>query len=245
VSVSGPKYCGNADTAGTYVLGALPEDEAYAFELHLSGCARCQRDIHQLSSAADALGSAVPMMAAPPELGDRIRSIVRAEAELLQAAGPAADRPEAKARAGRFSLRPRFAVASTLAAGALCGLAVGAIVLGGGGGTPRTRTISAQVFQPGVARDVSATLDVTGDHGTLNVSHFPAPPAGKVYEVWRVVGKRYVPTDALFSVNTQGNGTTPVPGSLRGVHEILVTAEPLGGSLAPTSKPIIAADTET
>jgi hypothetical protein len=245
VSVSGPRYCGNADTVGAYVLGALPEDEAYSFELHLAGCARCQRDIHQLSAAADALGGAVPMVSAPPELGDRIRNIVRAEASLLQAAGPAADRPEKKARAGRgwLSLTPRLAVVSTMAVGVVCGLAVGATLLGGGGGTPGTRAINAQVFQPGAARDVSATLDVTGDHGTLSVSHFPSPPAGKVYEVWRVVGKRYVPTDALFSVNTHGDGTTPVPGSLRGVHEILVTAEPLGGSLAPTSKPIIAANT--
>jgi hypothetical protein len=167
--------------------------------------------------------------------------MVRAEAELLQAAGPEADRPAAKTRRWQYLFRPRFAVAGTLAVGVLCGLVVGGSLLGGG--TPRTRAISAQVFQPGAAHDVSATLDVTGDHGTLTVSHFPSPPAGKVYEVWRVVGKRYVPTDSLFSVNKQGSGTAPVP-SLRGVHEILVTAEPLGGSLAPTSKPVIAASTQ-
>jgi anti-sigma-K factor RskA len=242
VSVSGPRYCGNSDTAGAYVLGALPEDEAYAFELHLAGCARCQRDVHQLSSAADVLGAAVPMVAAPPELGDRIRSIVRAEAELLQAAGPAADRPAAKGRAarGRLALRPRFALAGTLAVGALCGLAVGAILLAGGG-TQRTQTINAQVS--GVAREASATLDVTGEHATLDVSHFPSPPAGKVYEVWRVVGTAKVPTDALFSVDKGGNGTVAVPGSLRGVQKILVTAEPLGGSKVPTSEPVIAAST--
>jgi hypothetical protein len=239
VSVSGPKYCGNADTVGAYVLGALPDDEAYSFELHLAGCARCQRDLHQLSSAADVLGTAVPMVEAPLELGDRIRAIVHAEAELLQAAGPAADQP----RRVRRRWRPRLAVGATLAAGLACGLVVGVTLLSSG--TPGTRAISAQVFQPGAARDVSATLDVTGDRGTLSVSHFPSPPAGQVYEVWRVVGKRYVPTDALFSVNTQGSGTVAVPGSLHGVHEILVTAEPQGGTLVPTTKPVIAASTET
>ena len=101
MSVSGPKYCGDGDTAAAYVLRALPEDEAYTFELHLAGCARCQRDIHQLSAAAD----------------------------------------------------------------------------------------------------------------------------------------------ALFSVNSQGSGTVAVPGTLHGVHEILVTAEPLGGSLVPTSKVILEATT--
>jgi hypothetical protein len=113
-----------------------------------------------------------------------------------------------------------------------------------GGSTPGTRTISAQVLQPGVAQNARAALDVTGQHGTLSVSHFPAPPAGRVYEVWELgSGGAPRPTDALFSVNSRGNGTVAVPGSLHGVREILVTAEPLGGSQAPTRKPIIAAST--
>jgi anti-sigma-K factor RskA len=237
MSVSGPKYCGDGDTAAAYVLRALPEDEAYTFELHLAGCARCQRDIHQLSAAADALGSAVPLVAAPPELGNRVRSIVRAEAELLQAAGPSADRPRERRR-----WRPSFAVATTLAVGLACGLVVGAIALGGSATAPRSRAISAQVS--GVARDASATLDVTDERGTLSVSHFPSPPAGKVYEVWLLgSGRAPQPTDALFSVNSQGSGTVAVPGTLHGVHEILVTAEPLGGSLVPTSKVILEATT--
>jgi anti-sigma-K factor RskA len=242
VSVSGPKYCGKGDTAAAYVLGALPEDEAYSFELHLTGCAMCQRDMHQLASAADVLGAAVPAVPAPPDLGARIKRIVRAEAELLQAAGPEADRPAVKARRRWRSIGPRFAVAATVAVGAACGLVIGASVLGGS--TPSTRAISAQVLQPGVAQDASATLQVTGDRGTLSVSHFPNPPTGRVYEVWELgSGKSPRPTDALFSVNTSGSGTVAVPGSLHGVREILVTAEPLGGSPHPTRNPIIEATT--
>ena len=241
MSVSGPKYCGKGDTAAAYVLGALPEDEAYSFELHLTGCAMCQRDVHQLASAADGLATAVPTLPAPPELGARIKRIVRAEAELLHAAGPEADRPAAKARGRWRWVGPRFAVA-TLAVGAACGLVIGALVLGGS--TPGTRAISAQVLQPGVAQDASATLHVTGESGTLSVSHFPSPPAGRVYEVWKLgSGKAPRPTDALFSVNSSGNGTVAVPGSLHGVREILVTAEPLGGSLHPTRNPILEAST--
>jgi hypothetical protein len=244
MSVSGPRYCGNGDTAGAYVLGALPEDEAYEFGVHLAGCARCQRDIHQLSAAADVLAGAVPMVTAPPALGDRVRAIVRAEAELLQAAGPAADRPERKARGSWRSLRPRIAVGATLAAGVACGLVIGAVTLGGS--SVSTRAISAQVLQPGVAHNASATLSITAGRGTLDVSNFPSPPAGRVYEVWELgSGKAPRPTNALFSVNSQGSGTVAVPGSLRGVREVLVTAEPLGGSLVPTRSPIIAANTQT
>jgi anti-sigma-K factor RskA len=248
MSALGPKYCGKGDTAGAYMLGALPEDEAYSFELHLSSCAQCQRDVHRLATAANALGTAVPTVAAPPELGQRIRSIVRAEAELLRAAGPEADRPVQKSRArtgwlgGRRWPMPRIVVATTLALGVLFGVIVGSSLLGSS--TPGTRTISAQVLQPGLAHNARAALDVTGQHGTLSVSHFPAPPAGRVYEVWELgSGGAPRPTDALFSVNARGNGTVAVPGSLHGVREILVTAEPLGGSQAPTRKPIIEAST--
>jgi anti-sigma-K factor RskA len=227
------------------VLGALPEDEAYEFELHLAGCARCQRDIHQLSVAADALGTAVPMVPAPPALGGRIKAIVHAEAELLQAAGPEADRPQGKARSRlRLIMRPRLALGATLAAGLACGLVVGAVVLGSS--STSTRAVNAEILQSGVAHDASATLEITGDYGTLNVSHLPSPPAGRVYEVWEVgSAKAPRPTDALFSVNSQGSGTVAVPGSLRGVREVLVTAEPFGGSPTPTRSPIIAANTST
>ncbi len=41
------------------------------------------------------------------------------------------------------------------------------------------------------------------------------------------------PTDALFTVTRAGAGSVEVPGSLRGVREVMVTSEPLGGSSAP------------
>ena len=248
MSAVGPTECEKRDTASAYLLGALPEDELYRFEVHLAGCARCQREIETLGSAVDVLGISVPTVAAPPALGERIRGIVRAEAELLHAAGPAADRPapapRPPARRSRWSgWRPRVAVGAALAFGIVFGLVIGASVLGGTT-TPQTQTISADILQPGLAANASATLRITGERGTISFRDFPSPPRGRVYEVWlQGSGAHPRPTDALFSVNSEGNGTVAVPGSLRGVREILVTAEPLGGSLAPTRSPIISANT--
>ena len=45
----------------------------------------------------------------------------------------------------------------------------------------------------------------------------------------------------LFSVTHSGAGSVGVPGSLSGVSKVLVTDEPLGGSLKPTRTPIIVA----
>ena len=77
---------------------------------------------------------------------------------------------------------------------------------------------------------------------TLRVRGLPAPPQGKVYEVWllRRGAAAPSPTDALFSVSTRGSGRVALP-SVRGVEQVLVTAEPDGGSQAPTSQPFISA----
>ncbi|HEY6100635.1 MAG TPA: zf-HC2 domain-containing protein, partial [Anaeromyxobacter sp.] len=75
------------ESAGAYVLRALGDDETRAFEAHMEGCERCRDDVARLRVAADALPASAPPVAPPPELKERIMSIVRSEAELLQAAG--------------------------------------------------------------------------------------------------------------------------------------------------------------
>jgi hypothetical protein len=86
-----------------------------------------------------------------------------------------------------------------------------------------------------------ATITVKGDHANLEVSGMRNPPAGHVYQVWLKRGANAPePTDALFTV-MDGHGHVEVPGSVKGVDQILVTSEPRGGSLAPTSNPVITA----
>ena len=41
-----------ADTAGAYVLGALPDDERSAYAAHLATCPTCQAEVEELSLAA-------------------------------------------------------------------------------------------------------------------------------------------------------------------------------------------------
>ena len=47
------------------------------------------------------------------------------------------------------------------------------------------------------------------------------------------------PTDALFSPTRQGSASVDVPGKVSSGDQVLVTAEPAGGSAAPTSPPVI------
>lgn len=240
--------CQHADTVAAYLLGALADAERHEFETHLAACAHCREDVAGLRVVSDALPLAVPPVAPPPGLRERLMETVRAEADVLSAAGAAADRP-AQARRRRFALSLGRPLAI---AGAAMALLLG-VALGFGIGAATTdeqtktqtvvqvRTVQARV-DAATAPSGTAVIVVRNGVATLRVTGLPAPPSGKVYEVWllRRGAAAPSPTDALFSVSTRGSGRVALP-SVRGVEAVLVTAEPDGGSQAPTSQPFISA----
>ena len=223
-----------ADSAGAYVLGALPPDELEGFRAHMAGCEACRREVAELQVAADALPIAVQQLAPPPALKGRIMAVVGSEAELLAAAGAGADRAPAPARRARRAwwARPGFALAAVVL------LLAGGALAGGLLSGDATRTVAAQM-QPAGA---DVRLEIAGDEAMLVVRDMPPPPAGRIYQVWlKRPGQDPAPTDALWSVNAQGAAQVAVPGSLDGVEAVLVTDEPQGGSAAPTRAPVISA----
>jgi hypothetical protein len=88
---------------------------------------------------------------------------------------------------------------------------------------------------------VRATLRVASGRGTLQIAKLPQTEPGKVYEVWVKRSGAAQPTDALFTVSNGGTATVGVPGSMKGVKVVMVTAEPEGGSRVPTSAPVLVA----
>ena len=75
-------------------------------------------------------------------------------------------------------------------------------------------------------------------------SKLPAPPSGRVYQVWLDKGgKAPEPTNALFSTSSDGSASVDVPGSLDGVRRVMVTDEPSGGSRSPTGNLLLTAST--
>lgn len=238
----GPEHDRWADSLGAYLLDALPAGERAGFEAHLAQCAACRADEELLTVARDALPASPAQLDPPPELKDRIMRVVNAEAELLRAAGPEADRPPAPAAAERrrfawWPFRPALAVAATFAL-LLAGGVTGVLLRGGDGGGGDTRTLQAQVAAP----DATAQLQIDGGRTRLVARRLPAPPSGRVYQVWlKRPGQDPEPTDALFRTRRDGSASVDVPGSVDGVEAVLVTDEPDGGSPAPTRKPIIVA----
>lgn len=226
--------CDRIDDAAAYVLGALAESEIDTYRSHLAGCAACRDEVLHLQPVVDSLAVGVQTARAPVGLRARLMAVVHGEAELLRAAGRDADRPT-RARARRFWLLPSFASTGALA----LGLLIGALVIGSGS-SGRTRVIQATVAAPGTR--ANAALHQSGSRVVLELAGFPAPPRGRIYEVWLEHGTQPPrPTDVLFSVTLNGNGSVVVPGDLKGVTKVLVTDEPLGGSPHPTRNPVIVA----
>lgn len=228
--------------AAPYVLGALTDEERVQFTVHLESCAICREEVAALEVVARALPAVAPLVQAPLDLKGRVMSTVRQEASL---SAPAAATGSAAAGAGASSSRrtrrglfdwgwrPALAGAGGLAV--VVALAV--VALSSGGGSSATRVIDAQVLAP----HASAQLRVSEGHAELDVADMPQPSPNRVYEVWVKRSGAPQPTDALFTVSSSGDATVGVPGSVNGVHEILVTSEPRGGSRVPTRAPVIIA----
>ncbi len=231
--------CDHGIDAGAYVLGALEDDEAGAFAVHLRDCERCRLEVAALRAAADTLPVGVARVVPPPQLRDRIMREVSAEASLLRAAGPEADAPPPVRRRRRL---PAFPARRAVALAGACALVGAGVVTGlvaaGGEDTPGTRTLSAKATPPGAR----AALHVTGDRAELAVRGMPTPRAGRIYQVWYVRDDgRPRPTRTLFSVPRDGQTTVELSEPTDGVREILVSDEPAAGSTSPTTTPVITA----
>lgn len=228
---SDPRPCG--DDVAAYALGALDPVEAEAFRAHLETCSVCRDELAAFQHVVDVLPLSATRHRTPRRLRRRVLDAVGSEPKLDF-------RSERRRRSmslpllGRLSTaRPALALGAVVAVAAL---AVGAIELGTSGPVS-SRVYAAQVTGPG-----SAHIVLTGSHAQLIVHHLAPPPAGKIYEVW--LGRPHrapQPTSALFSVTAGGDGDVAVPGNLRGVHLVMVTPEPAGGSRVPTGAPVIQA----
>lgn len=237
--------CEHGGDAAAYALGALDEREWPGFAAHLVECEACAGSVVEMQHVVDWLPGAVPPHEPPPTLRDRIMADVEAEAELLRAAGPEADRPArvAPRRGRRWLLSLRPLPAAGLAAVLLAmGIGGGVLVEDGDDSSP-ARTVVASVASA-AAPAGEAQLRIGESSARLVVSGLPAPPEGRIYQVWLdhpADGAPPKPTAVLFSVNRLGHASVDVPGDLGDVSTVLVTDEPLGGSSRPSGDQIITA----
>jgi anti-sigma-K factor RskA len=228
--------CPRLADAAAYVLGALEENELAHYREHIEDCAQCRVEVAELQSVVDELPMSVPPASAPDALRGRILANVRSEAELLNAAGHAADEPVKSSR--RWYRRNDFMLGAGAAATAGLAALIAVLIAVGSSSHGKVTIVPGQGM--GAARTAEVSLKQGNGRAELVVAHMPPPALGRIYEVW-LVHKTGAPrpTNSLFSVTSGGSGEVDVPNSLHGVKEVLVTSEPAGGSLHPTRPPVI------
>jgi anti-sigma-K factor RskA len=243
------------DDIAAYALGALDESETARLELHLAGCQSCRADLRWLTPAVDVLPASVEQVEPPPALRGRIMDAVAGEpgrgsrqagARARVDAGPRAESERGPSRAGSptrwrrriASLRPALAGAAAVVA-LVGGLAAG-YALRGDEDAPTATTLPARVLAPGGG--ATASLVHHGASWTLDVRDMPAPRDGAVYQVWLRHDRRMVPS-VLFVPSRDRRATVSLPPGVAKADEVLVTRERSGGSRAPTSEPMLAAET--
>jgi Anti-sigma-K factor rskA len=227
---------GGCGDAAVYLLGLLGDEQNDAFLEHARSCAVCRDEIGSLQATVDVLPATVPQLPAPESVKTRVMAVVRKEA-LPETRSPLRE-PARRRWLAPAQLKPRR---SALALGAAVLVAAGAAIGAHSASSPSggsTRVVSADVTIAGAR----ASLHLSAGHDWLTVAGIPQPPAGQVYEIWvKRPGGSAQPTSSLFTPTKAGTATAAVPGTLSRASEVMVTQEPAGGSLAPTSTAIIVA----
>jgi anti-sigma-K factor RskA len=227
----------HADDVGAYLLGALPELEAQAFERHVMSCAECRDEVERLRPAAETLPRSVEQVEPPPTLRRSLMDVVAAESRERAVEGERA--PSRRFGLPRLAVgRPRLAWAAAAAALVLVGAGLGLGIDRATRGGTSERVVAASTSLPGT----SARLVVRGGSAaTLRVAGLPVLRGGQVYEVWVERAGAVRPAGALFEVHSNGSGTAAIPRRLRGGDRVLVTRERAGGVQQPTEAPVISA----
>jgi len=226
---------------GAYAVDAVDEVERAAFERHLVECPTCRHELASLREASAMLGAAEPL--APP---DRLREQVLSGIGAVRPLPPEVT-PETRPEAPR---RRRFRPAMLVAAAA-------AVVAIGGGTVVWQQVTDDETSQaPTVSeadriRDARDAEEYTQTHDGVEVTvvrsrslgkavlvtdDLPAPPEGRVYELWLAHED-----EGMVPAGLMGGGAQEVvlEGDAAAAIGAGITVEPEGGSDQPTSAPMM------
>jgi anti-sigma-K factor RskA len=218
------------DDLAAWMLGALTVEEAERFEQHLAGCERCRADLDWLRPAVDAVPASVTQLAPPPRLRGRLLGTVRSEARRGAA-------PERRGGWRSWFAIPRPALAG-LAATALIAAGIAGYVLRG----DESETTTIQARSSHAAPGANAELVIDGDTGTLSADGLPELKRDQVFQAWvREEGEDELQPSNVFVPDRAGTATATVDG-LDDAAQVMVTREPRGGSMHPTTAPLLRAN---
>lgn len=221
---------------GAYALDAVPAEEAAAFERHLRGCPACGQEVRELRETAARLGRALATVPPP-----RLR-----EATLTRVAHTRQWPPSLARRGGVVKTRVALWGAAAAAVGALVfGLVTTTTDPGADPAQQQLASVNAVLTAPDAATVKGAepgttTVVTSRSQGKIVVLAGELPPlaAGKAYQVW-LIGASGVHSAGLLAPDGP-HRTRPVLAELPGgIDRVGITAEPAGGSPAPTVPAVV------
>ncbi len=253
-----------SELLGAYALHAVDGDEVTEVEEHLDTCPRCRAELDGLREVAGALGTSVEEPPEGLWSGIVSRLPTRQEGDGAGAADaapgqarsrrPSAPPPApASASAPAPRRKPRRSAVATVGAFAVAAAAV-AVVLGIGlvqadhkvsnlqqaAGHQVSGVVATALQSPGhqvihlestTHRQLAEFVVVPDGRGFLVSSRLPALRSGSTYQLWGIVGNQPISLGLLGPAPR--NATFTMAGSVQPM-QLSITAEPAGGSVAPT-----------
>jgi anti-sigma-K factor RskA len=243
---------------GSYALDALPGEELAEFERHLSRCPSCMSEVRGLRETAARLALATAER--PPAA---MRGRVLTMAERTRQLPPLTDERPARRGTSRQVRRARRVWIPRLSI-AVAALSVAAAVVFGISqnsaqdqlNSIRSQLSTAEAHNRAItsvlaAPDAHLVSSTTSRGGAVTAivapgqrklvvvtSGLPALPASKVYELW-LLGPSVAKPSGLLSEPRNGRTDPVVAAGLAAGDKLGVTVEPAGGTLKPTTAPIV------
>lgn len=219
------------DTLATHALEALPNHDAIEVGQHLAGCVQCRRELDDLHIATDLIPYGLVLVDPPADLRERILTRAERSLDLPQAfTNPQPIVPPQRKRGYAHLWRPL----------ALAAMLVLAFMLGRfipfQQNTRLTNQPGAQVATLAGHGNGSFIVVPSINHAQLTVEGLPVLLPNQVYQLWLLGGSAPI-SSGTFTVDNTGRGQIDIRGlAWSSTYQgIAITAEPSGGSPAPTS----------
>jgi anti-sigma-K factor RskA len=251
--------------AGAYALGSLSGKEKADFEAYLADSEEARAEVAALSDTAVRLALATEPVTPSPQLKESLMAAIRTTPQLSAVEpAPAAEHasiaepvevilpasPAQRKVQARWFARP---VTILVAAAAALALFAGGNLLGQAStNTTAVQAQAASLVELSAASDVQRASSTVAGGGQATliwsldlrrsavlIDNLPVLPAGKTYQLWYIdaAGAKSAGT---FESSDGGMTWHVLDGKMSGGDTVGVTVEPDGGSVQPTTKPIVA-----